>query len=197
MTLNDKIEVMVASSVYGFEDQIKQVCGLFEQMGFHPVSSQYKTMPTDPSKSNLDNCLEAVRNCDCLFGIIRPVYGTGVIGQTSITHEEMKLAIALKKPRWFIAHRDIRVARVLLHQYMFNDDKTKNETFIYKPTKHLDDIRIIDIYNDTVQNDVPLEQRIGHWTEEYFELDDILKVIHTQFKDKDRILSIIKKMKTL
>lgn len=189
---------MIASSVYGFEDQIKFICGLFEQLDhYHPVNSQYKTMPTDPSKSNLENCLEAVRNCDCLFGIIRPVYGTGVIGEKSITHEEMKLAIALKKPRWFIAHRDIRVARVLFKQYMYNNDNTKNATFSYNPTKLLDDIRIIDIYNDTIQNDVPPDQRVGHWTDEYFELDDIKKVIQTQFGDKNRILNIIKKMKTL
>ncbi|MCF8373918.1 MAG: DUF4062 domain-containing protein [Bacteroidales bacterium] len=197
MTKDGKIEIMIASSVYGFEDQIKLVCGLFEQMDYHPVNSQYKTMQTDPSKSNLQNCLEAVRNCDCLFGIIRPVYGTGVIGETSITHEEMNLAIALKKPRWFIAHRDVRVARVLLYQYMYNEDRSKNESFVYKATKLLDDIRIIDIYNDTIQNDVPNEQRIGHWTDEYFELDDIKKVIQTQFSDKERILNIIKKMKTL
>jgi len=119
MTRDGKIEIMVASSVYGYEDQIKQICGLFEQLGYHPVNSHYKTMPVDPNKSNLDNCLDAVRKSDAVFGIIRPLYGSGIIGPTSITHEEMKLAIALKKPRWFIAHRDVRVARVLLKQYMY------------------------------------------------------------------------------
>ena len=198
MTADGKIEIMIASSVYGFEDQIKFVCGLFEQLGnYHPVNSQYKTLPTDPSKSNLENCLDAVRHCDCIFGIIRPEYGTGIIGETSITHKEMKLAIELKKPRWFVAHRDVRVARVLLYQYMYNEDKSKNEAFVYKPTKLLDDIRILDLYNDTIQNAVPIEQRIGHWTEEYFDLDDIKKVIHTQFRDENRILDIIQKMKTL
>ena len=197
MTADGKIEIMVASSVYGYEDQIKQICGLFEQINYHPINSHYKTMPTDPSKSNLENCLEAVRNCDCFFGILRPVYGTGVIEDTSITHEEMKLAIELKKPRWFIAHRDIRVARVLLNQYMFNEDKSPNNNFSYKPTKLLDDIRLIDLYNDTIQNDIDPAERVGHWTEEYFELDDIKKVIQTQFSDIDRVLGIIDKMNAL
>jgi len=197
MTADGKIEIMVASSVYGYEDQIKQICGIFEQKGYHPVNSHYKTMPTDPSKSNLENCLEAVRNCDCFFGILRPVYGTGVIGDTSITHEEMKLAIELKKPRWFIAHRDIRVARVLLNQYMFNADKSPNDNFTYKSTKLLDDIRLIDLYNDTIQNDIDPAERVGHWAEEYFELDDIKKVIQTQFSDIDRVLGVINKMKAL
>ena len=61
----------------------------------------------------------------------------------------------------------------------------------------LDDIRVIDMYNDTIQNDIPPEERVGHWTEEYFDLDDIKKVIQTQFCDQDRILDIIEKMKML
>lgn len=197
MTPDGKIEVMVASTVYGYEDQIEQVCGLFEQLGYHPVNSHYKTMPTDPSKSNLDNCLEAVRNCDALFGIIRPYYGSGIIGATSITHEEMKEAINLKKPRWFIAHRDIRVARTLFKQYRFNDDGTPNPAFTYEPTKLLDDIRLIDLYEDTIQNSIPPEERVGHWTDEYFNFNDIKKVLRTQFTDQARILDIIEKMKAL
>ena len=197
MSADGKIEIMVASSVYGYEDQISQICGIFEQMDYHPVNSHYKTMPIDPSLSNLENCLVAVRNCDCFFGILRPFYGSGIIGDTSITHEEMKLAIELKKPRWFIAHRDIRVARVILKQYMYNGAGTRNTAFQYQPTSLLDDIRVIDMYNDTIQNNIPPEERVGHWTEEYFELNDIKKVIQTQFSDKDRILGIIEKMNAL
>lgn len=197
MTEDGKIEIMVASTVFGYEDQIDQVCGLFQQMGYHPVNSHYRTMPTDPSLSNLENCLEAVRKCDAIFGIIRSYYGTGIIGPTSITHEEMKLAIHLKKPKWFIAHRDIRVARVLLKQYMYNGDGTTNNGFQYHSTKLLDDIRLIALYNDTIQNDISAEERVGHWTEEYFNLKDIIKVIQTQFTDQARILDIIQKMKAL
>lgn len=194
MTADGKIEVMVASSVIGYEDQVERVCGLFEQMGYHPISSHYKTMPVDPSKSNLVNCLTAVGNCDMFFGIIRPFYGTGVI---SITHEEMKKAIELKKPRWFVAHRDIRVARVLLKQYRYLPDDSLNPDFAYKPNKLINDIRVIDMYNDTILNDIPAGERVGHWTDEYFNIKDIEKVIETQFGKMDRIFDIIEKMKTV
>jgi len=197
MTEDGRIEIMVASSVYNYEDQINEICGILEQMGYHPISSHYKTMPTDPSKSNLENCIIAAQKCDAFFGIIRPFYGSGVIGETSITHEEMKTAIALKKPRWFIAHRDIRVARELFKQYRYLPDKSLNPDFVYKPTKLLDDIRVIDMYNDTILNDIDPAERIGHWTEEYFTIQDIKKVIQTQFHDKNRILDIIKKMNAL
>ncbi len=197
MTADGKIEIMIASSVYNFEDQLNEICGLFEQMGYHPINSHYKTLPTHPGKSNKDNCLEAAKKCDCFFGIIRPFYGTGIIGDTSITHEEMKIAIALKKPRWFVAHRDVRVARVLLKQYRFDADKKPIPEFKYKETSLLDDIRVIDMYDDTIQSNIRPEERIGHWTDEYFVLNDIKKVIQTQFGDQKRILEIIKSMKAL
>jgi hypothetical protein len=188
---------VVASTVYGYEDQLNQVCGLFEQMGYQPISSHYKTMPADPSKSNLENCLTAVENCDAFFGILRPFYGSGIIGDTSITHEEMKKAIELKKPRWFVVHRDIRVARELFKQYRYLPDKCLNPDFTYHPTKLMDDIRVIDMYNDTILNDIDPAERVGHWTDEFYNFNDIEKVIHTQFKNKERILNIIQKMKSL
>jgi len=151
----------------------------------------------DPAKSNLENCLEAVRKCDCIFGIIRPHYGSGIIGSTSITHEEMKLAIALKKPRWFIAHHNIKVARILFKQYMYNKDGAAKAGFKYKSTDIMDDIRLIHLYNDTILNDTPPAERIGNWTDDYDNLNDILKVVQTQFDDKNRILEIIKKMKAV
>ena len=197
MTEDGKIEIVVASTVYGYEDQLNQICGLFEQMGYQPISSHYKTMPTDPSKSNLENCLIAVENSDAFFGVLRPFYGSGIIGYTSITHEEMKRAIELKKPRWFVAHRDIRVARELFKQYRYMPDKSTNPAFTYHPTKLMDDIRVLDMYNDTILNDIDPAERIGHWTDEFYNFKDIEKVIQTQFTKKERILDIIRKMKTL
>ncbi|MBK7221887.1 MAG: hypothetical protein IPH94_11360 [Saprospiraceae bacterium] len=46
-------------------------------------------------------------------------------------------------------------------------------------------------------NDVPPEERVGHWTDEYFNIKDIEKVIETQFGKMDRIFDIIEKMKTV
>lgn len=197
MTDDGRIEIVVASTVYGYEDQLDQICGLFEQMDYQPISSHYKTMPTDPSKSNMENCLTAIENCDVFFGVLRPFYGSGIIGSTSITHEEMKRAIELKKPRWFVVHRDIRVARELFKQYRYMPDKSLNPAFTYSSTKLMDDIRVIDMYNDTILNDIDPAERIGHWTDEFYKFNDIKQVIKTQFGNKERILDIIKKMKTL
>jgi hypothetical protein len=61
----------------------------------------------------------------------------------------------------------------------------------------MDDIRVIDMYNDTILNDIPPEERVGHWADEYFNIKDIEKVIETQFGKMDRIFDIIEKMKTV
>src|SRR2546425_1032308 len=80
--------------------------------------------------------------------------GSGRIGTRSITHEEFRAAIRRRKPRWFMAHRDVTFSRQLLKPYMFkrNGHRTK---FKLKENPVLDDLRVIDLYNDAIQNDVP------------------------------------------
>lgn len=198
------LKIMVASTIYGFEDQLDQICAMLRGYGYEVWNSHLKTIPIDPSKSNTGNCLAAVEACDLMFGIQRPVYGSGVIGEVSITHQEMVKAIELKKPRWFIAHRDIAVARQLLKQYMYmknpaGDDPrfVPNPDFKYAETSVLDDIRLIHLYNATIKNEVKPAERIGHWVDEYFRLPDILQCIETQFSDVNRIRDLVNEMKKL
>lgn len=185
---------MVASTIYGFEDQLDQICSILQGYGYEVWNSHFKTIPVHPGKSNTENCLLAVQTCDVFFGIIRPQYGSGVIGDFSITHQEMLTAIQLKKPRWFIAHRDITIARQLLRQYMFDEKGQPNPDFVYRRNSVMDDVRVIKLYNDTILNDVPPKERIGHWVDEYFRLGDILKCIETQFADINRIRKIVEQM---
>ena len=92
---------MVASTVYGFEDQISQIVAQLNTLGYEVLNSHYGSIKVNPRLSNLKNCLNAVEECDLFFGIIRPYYGTGNIGNKNITFEEIKKAIRLKKPYWF------------------------------------------------------------------------------------------------
>jgi hypothetical protein len=190
-----KLKIMVASTIYGFEDQLNQICATLKGYGYQVLNSHLKTIPVDPAKSNLDNCLLAVESCDLFFGIVRPQYGSGIIGDISITHEEMRKAIELKKPRWFVAHRDIKIARELLKQYMVTKKRQPRKSFKYKSTNIMDDIRVIQLYNDTILNDILPKERIGHWVDEYFRLDDILQCVETQFADVWRVSEIVEQMR--
>lgn len=190
-----KLKVMVASTIFGYEDQLEQICATLQGYKYEVWNSHMKTIPVHPGFSNTENCLRAVESCDMFFGIIRPRYGAVPGGELSITHQEMLRAIELKRPRWFIAHRDISIARQLLKQYMYEENGDPNPTFSYRGTKVLDDIRLITLYNATILNDVAPEDRIGHWVDEFFRVGDILNVIKTQFSDQKRVREIVKQMK--
>jgi hypothetical protein len=189
-----KLKIMVASTIYGYEDQLEQICGTLQGYNYEVWNSHIKTIPVNPGLSNTENCLRAVESCDLFLGIIRTRYGAVPGGGLSITHQEMLRAIELNKPRWFIAHRDISIARQLLKQYMFLDKNTVNPDFIYKRTEVMDDIRLVSLYNETILNDVDPADRIGHWVDEFFRIGDILRVIETQLEDQDRIREIINEM---
>lgn len=193
-----KLKLMVSSTVYGFEDQLSQICSILKGYDYEVWNSHIKTIPVHPGLSNADNCLAAVQDCDCFFGIITPRYGAVLdpVSGLSITHQEIIKAIELKKPCWFIAHRDIFVARQLFKQYMYlADGKTPNPDFTYKKTAIMEDIQLIHLYNAAIKEEVDPKNRIGHWVDEYFRIEDILTVLDTQFSDINRVKNIIEQMK--
>lgn len=189
-----KLKIMVASTIYGFEDQLVQICSVLQGFGYEVWNSHFKTIPVNPGLSNQGNCIQAVSECDIFLGIIRPQYGAIIDGDISITHHEMRKALELRKPRWFVAHRDIMIARQLLRQYMYNDNDDPNLNFTYKKTAVLDSIKVIQLYNETILQAIPPADRIGHWVDEYTGLGDILKCLETQLGDESRVRKIVSQM---
>lgn len=191
------LRLMVASSVYGFETELDQICAVLSTYGYSVWNSHLGTIPTHPGKSNLENCLEAVRRCDMFLGIIRPLYGSGIVGARSITHEEMRLAVNLQKPRWFLVHDHVTFTRQLMQQFRFrNDGQRRKRPLQFKKTPVFDDLRVLDLYDDVVQTGIPPDQRRGHWAQEYHELGQVLRYIETQFADVDRVREIVTEMNT-
>jgi hypothetical protein len=195
MPANRKPKLMVASTVYFFEDQIVQICGILSGYGYEVWNSHIGTIPQHAGRSNQQICVDAAKNCDVFLGFIRPFYGSGRIGPRSITHEEFRAAIRKRKPRWFMAHRDVTFSRQLLKPYMFNRDGERTK-FKLKTNPVLDDLRVIDLYNDAIQNDVPVANRRGHWVQEFYRIPEVLLYIEKQFKDVDRIRRICREMRT-
>lgn len=71
--------MFVASSVYGFETELMQICACLTGYGYEVWNSHYGTVKAHPARSNLENCLAAVDMCDAFLGIVRPFYGSGII----------------------------------------------------------------------------------------------------------------------
>jgi len=182
MAKKQKIKLMVASTVYQNRDLLLQICGILNTYGYHVINSEFGTVHPPLGMNNTDACLAAVEECDIFFGIINPIYSTG------ITHQEFQRAIAINKPRRYIAHSFVTFSRKLLAQYMYADAaKTQRNNFEIQTTSVMDSVQVIDMYNDAVQIDLPYEERKHHWVQEFFRPDEAMRHIETLFRDIKRV----------
>lgn len=183
---------MVGSTVYGFEDQLSAIVAQLVTMGYDVINSHAGRIKVNPNLSNLDNCLNAVKECDLFLGIIRPYYGTGNIGELNITFEEIKRAIELEKPYWFLVHRDVVFARQLFNK-MKAKEAGKQLFDVVEVVKNSQfDPRCIEVYEYVIKNHVQVELRNGNWAQEFYRLDEMMIYINTQFSEKEFVKNILK-----
>jgi isopentenyl phosphate kinase len=181
-----KLKIMIGSTVYGFEDQLSQIVAQLQLLDYEVLNSHNGSIKVNPKLSNLDNCIKAVEECDLFLGIIRPFYGTGNIGEKNITFEEIKKAIELKKPYWFLVHRDVVFAREL---FKYLTLKSGDEIVVSK--NKLFDPKTIEIYEYVIENHIPVTLRNGNWAQQFYRLDEMMTYINTQFNDKDFVENIL------
>jgi len=189
-----KLKILVASTVYNFQNELTQICGILKSYGYEVINSHIGTVRVHPKKSNLMNCLVAVEECDLILGIVRPFYGSGIIKGKAITHHEISKAIELDKPRWFLTHGNVQFARQLLQQYRYRGENRKNRSFRFKKTSVMDNLKVIDLYDEIIRSDEDANDRTGNWNQEYYTIDDIFRYLKTQFKDVDWIRGVINDM---
>lgn len=191
-SIKEKLKLMVASTVYGFEDQLSKIVNDINNKNFNVLNSFYGSIKVNPQLSNLDNCLQAARETEWFMGIVRPYYGTGNISARNITFEEIKTAIGGNKQRWFFIHRDVTFASDILDQIIVNrkdkDAKDKNEL---KNNRNIDQ-KAIDLYNHVIKNhETNLELRNGNWAQEFYETSEALIYIQAQFLDFNFINNLL------
>jgi hypothetical protein len=187
---------MVSSSVYGIEPLLNQIHGILSGYGYEVWMSHAGTMPVDPRISNFDNCLLAAERCSLFLGIITGRYGSGQPnGRPSITQQEMDRAISIDKPRWFLVHHDVVVARQLLQQYRFttrHQPPRPRTSFRFKRTPVLEDIRVLDMYELAMRHDVAnLDDRRGNWVQQYIQDEDVFRYLDAQFSNVETIQGIL------
>ena len=192
------LKLMVASTVYGFEDQLSKIIEDIEVNGFKVLNSFHGSIKVDPNLSNLDNCIKAVHDTNWFMGIVRPYYGTGNINDKNITFEEIKTAIGLCKPRWFFIHRDVTFASKIIDKIEVNKTLVdKNDiSKIQIPNKLLPNKQIhqepIDLYNFVIKDhETNLELRNGNWAQEFFYFSEALIYIRAQFLDFNFIENLL------
>lgn len=182
-----RLRVMVSSSVYHQRTEVHQLCGLLSSYGYDVLNSEIGTIypPLGSKDITLDACLQAVRESDIFLGIITPFYGT-----SGYTHQEFKQALSLNKPRRFICHANVTFARKLLEPLRY--DKAKNgkkrkTKFVLPKSSVLDDMRVIDMYEEVVQTGIPKDQWGYRWVQEYYHFHEALRHIQVLFEDKSKV----------
>jgi hypothetical protein len=187
-----KLKIMVASTVYQNRDVLLQVCAILNNYGYDVINSEYGTLHPPLGHNNTPACLAAVNECDIFFGLIYPFYSTG------ITHLEFQEAIRIDKPRRFMAHSYVMFTRKLLEQFMYSDAaKTVRTPYIIQRTSVMDDLRVIDMYNDAIQMNLPYVDRKYHWVQPFYGYDDVFRHVATLFADVKRVERELDNLNTL
>jgi len=182
-----RLKILVSSVVLGYEDLLESIYAILDQ-DYDVVMSHKGTLPVDPEISAMSSCVQAVDECDLFLGIILPRYGSGKeeAGGLSITHREAIRAIELNKPRWFLVHEHVAIARELLKPYR---DETRTDGFHLKPgilfgkTPILSDLRVLDLYELAMRHDISeVKHRRGNWVQPYGPDDDARLFVNAQFR---------------
>jgi nucleoside 2-deoxyribosyltransferase len=192
MSAATKKTILVSSAVYGIEELLERIYTLLTAFGYEVWMSHKGTVPVLPNRTAFENCIQAVEKCDLFFGIITPFYGSGKDGNDiSITHQELKKAIALNKPRWLLAHDHVIFARTLLNNLGFKARSGRAQLSL-KGSEIFEDLRLIDMYEEAVLAHKPLADRQGNWVQKFQTNEDILLFATAQFSRYQEVESFIR-----
>lgn len=176
-----KLTVMVSSTVYGIEELLERIYTLLTAFGYEVWMSHKGTVPVSSTRSALENCLAATERCDLFLGLITPHYGSGKDERSlSFTHQELLKAIEKDKPRWLLAHDHVVFARSLLN-CLGHEGKKGRQKLRLKKSPIIDDLRVIDMYEDAILSQKPLRERQGNWVQKYNSSDDAALFATAQF----------------
>jgi hypothetical protein len=191
MTPGRKLTILVSSTVYDYEELLNRIYDLLTLFGYEVWMSHKGTLPVFSSRSNLENCLQATEKCDLFLGIMTPRYGSGIgKDDLSITHHELKRAISLKKPRWILAHDHVIFARTLLNNLGYKGEAGRKKLSL-KKNRVIDDLRVIDMYEDATISGKPLEERQGNWVQKFTTDPDAMLFATAQFSRYQEVEAFI------
>lgn len=164
-----RLTIMVSSTVYGIEELLDRIYAILTSYGYEVWMSHKGTLPVVSSRTAFENCMEGVRSCDLFFGLITPYYGTGKENpeDLSITHKEQQEAIRLNKPRWFLAHDHVVFARTFLSKLLDASGNPLSEDLTIKKNDVFEDLRVIQMYEEAIRDELPLDERAGNWVQKY------------------------------
>ncbi len=178
-----RLKIMVSSTVYGIEELLERIYTILTAYGYEVWMSHKGTMPVFSNVSALDNCLNAVESCDLFLGIISTYYGSSGYSENDIsfTHKEVKKAIEINKPRWILAHDQVVFARHFLRDLGFITSSDRQKLELKEHATSINDLRVIDMYEDAIMHKTKLHERKGNWVQKYNKDEEALLYATAQF----------------
>lgn len=178
-----RLKIFVSSTVYGFEELLDRIYTLLTSFGYEVLMSHKGTVPVSSKETAFESCLRGVEECDLFLGVITPKYGTGKSDteRRSITHLEMLKAVELQKPRWFLAHNHVVFARSFLKDLGYKNRDDRKVLALKKAANSIEDLKVIDLYEDVTLEGLPLKERQGNWVQKFETDDDANLFVLAQF----------------
>lgn len=199
----NNIKVFVSSTVYDFENELRQIYALLDGYGYEVHLSKEGTIPLDSRSSNADNCVRDVNQCNVFVGIIRPLLGSGILEKNgpSITEMEFDAAFSSDMPRFVLADYRVEFAHKFLDLMQINPE---NIPFTYEKKVEEDGIFVekrrsnkvvhsacVNLYRKSIKDGEDIKRRKGNWAQPFKDLEDILRHLEAQFKDVERIKKLL------
>jgi len=194
MSRPKKLTIMVSSTVYGIEELLDRIYTLLTPQ-YEVWMSHKGTMPVFSKRSAFENCIKGVESCNLFLGIITPFYGSGKDGDyISICHQELRKALELNKPRWLLAHDHVVFARTMLSNLRYKKSKRPIDIPLLELKKNavVDDLRVIDMYEEAIISQKPLCDRQGNWVQKFQSDEDALLFATSQFSRYQEVEEFIK-----
>lgn len=178
-----RLTVLVSSSIYGREPLLEQIAGWLGTFGYEVWNSHLGTLPIELNAGTYDTCIRAAERCDIFLGLITPRYGSGTDGEggPAITHRELSRAIELRKPRLVLAHEHVVLARRIMMDLGYKGIEGRKELTLRKGAEVIDDLRLVDMYEEATQDHLDPKDRDDNWVQKYSSDADVGRYIGAQF----------------
>ncbi|MEK6725241.1 MAG: DUF4062 domain-containing protein [Deltaproteobacteria bacterium] len=193
MADSKKLTIMVSSTVYGIEELLDRIYTLLTAFGYDVWMSHKGTVPVFSNCSALENCIKATEKCDLFLSLITTRYGSGKEDDgISFTHQELLKAIELNKPRWLLSHDHVVFARSLLINLGYKGKDGRKKLALKKSNPVIENLRVIDMYEDAILSKIPLGERGGNWVQKFGSIDDAALFATAQFSRYQEVEEFVK-----
>lgn len=164
---NTKFKIWLSATSIAVED-LGQIIPVLNRK-YDIIQSQQVAVKAG-SDFDLDEHLKELEQCDLFLGIIQPKLFKSSTGLRNIYLEEIKKAIELGIPYWYLVHRDVTFTRNLLNDLV----KTK-EDFVKSANQYFFDVRTIEIYKEILNQNIGHNDVNNHKPLEFFRLDGLIQ----------------------